>query len=74
MIRFLQPYGRDIAVVDIHELADVFAMELSANELRTAVNQAYSYLTAPNLCGRADIIEKYSACVAAWLDQAAPGS
>ena len=72
MIRFLQPYGRDIAVVDIHELADVFAMELSADELCAAVNQAYSYLTAPNLCGRADIIERFTACVSTWLDQTAP--
>ena len=70
MIKFLQPYGRDFAVVDIHELADVFAMELSADELRAAVNQAYSYLTAPKLCGRADIITKFAACVSSWLDQA----
>jgi hypothetical protein len=73
MIRFLRPYGRDIAVVDIHELANVFAMELSADELRAAVNQAYNYLTTPNLCGRADIIARFSDCVTAWLDQAAPG-
>ena len=72
MIRFLEPYGRDIAVVDIHELVDVFAMELSADELRAAVNQAYSYLTAPRLCGRADIIARFSASIAAWLDQAGP--
>lgn len=71
MIRFLQPYGRDIAVVDIHELADVFAMELSADELRAAVNQAYNYLTAPKLCGRADIIKRFAVCVSAWLDQTA---
>ena len=72
MIRFLEPYGRDIAVVDIHELVDVFAMELSADELRAAVNQAYRYLTAPRLCGRADIIARFSASIAAWLDQAGP--
>ena len=72
MIRFLEPYGRDIAVVDIHELVDVFAMELSADELRAAINQAHSYLTAPRLCGRADIIVRFSASIAAWLDQAGP--
>lgn len=71
MIRFLQPYGRDIAVVDIRDFIEVFAMELSADELRRAVNQAYSYLAAPTLCGRADIIERFSDCVDKWLDQAA---
>jgi hypothetical protein len=52
MIRFLAPYGRDIAVVDIHDFANVFAMELTADELRRAVTQTYSYLTTPSLCGR----------------------
>lgn len=70
MIRFLEPYGRDIAVVDIHDFVDVFAMELSADELRRAVNQTYSYLTIPSLCGRADIIGRFSTAVAGWLDQA----
>ncbi|WP_316214611.1 hypothetical protein [Bradyrhizobium sp. SZCCHNR2035] len=69
MLRFLQPYGRDIAVVDIREFVDVFAMELTADELRRAVNQTYSFLTSPSLCGRADIIARFSSVVAAWLDQ-----
>ncbi|CZT34252.1 hypothetical protein GA0004734_00012730 [Rhizobium sp. 9140] len=30
MIRFLSPFGRDIAVVDIHDFINVFTMELSA--------------------------------------------
>ncbi len=71
MIRFLEPYGRDIAVVDIHDFVNVFAMELTATELRRAVNQSYSYLTTPSLCGRADIIERFSKAVAGWLDQVA---
>jgi hypothetical protein len=70
MMRFLEPYGRDIAVVDIHDFIDVFAMELSADELRRSVNQAYSYLINPKLCGRADIISRFTSCVAGWLDQA----
>ena len=74
MIRFLQPYGRDIAVVDIRDFVNVFAMELSADELRHAVNQAHNYLTAPNLCGRADIVERFSNCVAKWLDEASRGT
>lgn len=71
MIRFLQPYGRDIAVVDIHDFLNVFAMELTADELRRAVTQTYSYLTTPNLCGRADIIERFNGAVEGWLDDAA---
>ena len=71
MIRFLHPYGRDIAVVDIHDFVDVFAMELTANELRCSVNQTYNYLTAPKLCGRADVIARFSGAVAGWLDQVA---
>ena len=69
LIRFLSPYGRDIAVVDIHDFINVFAMELSADELRRAVTQTYGYLTTPTLCGRADIIEKFSNAVEGWLDQ-----
>lgn len=71
MIRFLAPYGRDIAVVDLNDFLNVFAMELSADELRRAVTQLYSYLTTPSLCGRADIIERFSAAVAGWLDELA---
>lgn len=69
MIRFLSPYGRDIAVVDINDFLNVFAMELTADELRRAVTQMYSYLTTPSLCGRADIIERFSEAVAGWLDE-----
>lgn len=69
MIRFLQPYGRDIAVVDIHDFVNVFAMELSADELRRAVTQTYSYLTTPSLCGRADIVERFNTAVEGWLDE-----
>jgi hypothetical protein len=71
MITFLSPYGRDIAVVDIHDFVNVFAMELSADELRAAVTQTYSYLTTPTLCGRADIVERFNGAVAGWLDSAA---
>ncbi|MFK3777915.1 hypothetical protein [Agrobacterium sp. NPDC089420] len=69
MIRFLSPYGRDIAVVDIRDFINVFTMELSADELRRAVTQTYSYLTTPSLCGRADIVDRFNAAVEGWLDQ-----
>lgn len=70
LIKFLLPYERDIAVVDICEFLDVFSMELTAGELRNAVNKTYSYLTTPSLCGRADIIERFSKSVSQWLDEA----
>jgi hypothetical protein len=68
MLGFLEPYGRDIAVVDIIDAIHVFAAELTARELRDAVNQTHSYLSSPKLCGRADIIDKYAAAVSDWLD------
>ena len=71
MIRFLEPFGRDIALVDIHDFLNVFAMELTSDELRRAINQTYAYLVAPKLCGRADIISRFSAAVSTWLDLAA---
>jgi len=70
MIRFLTPYGRDIAVVDIHDFVNVFAMELNADELRHAITQTYSYLTTPSLCGRADIVDRFNGVVEGWLDEA----
>lgn len=72
MIRFLEPFGRDIAVVDIHDFVNVFAMELTAEELRRAVNQTYSYLTTPSLCGRPDVIARFSTAVSRWLDSVSP--
>ena len=69
MIRFLAPYGRDIAVVDIYDFLNVFAMELNADELRRAVTQTYSYLTTPSLCGRSDIVDKFNDVVKGWLDE-----
>lgn len=68
MIRFLSPFGRDIAVVGIHDFVNVFAMELTADELRRSITQVYSYLTTPTLCGRADIIDRFSRAVEGWLD------
>lgn len=70
VIRFLAPHGRDIAVVDIYEFVNVFAMELNADELRRVVAQTYSYLTTPSLCGRSDIVDKFNAAVEGWLDEA----
>lgn len=68
MLRFIQPYGRDIAVVDIEDFVTVFAAELTATELREAVNKTYSFLSNSKLCGRPDIMDKYRAGVESWLD------
>ncbi|CAN7557530.1 hypothetical protein [Mesorhizobium sp. LjRoot246] len=68
MLRFIEPYAQDIAVVDILDVINVFSAELSADELRQVVNQTYSFLASPTLCGRADIIERYTEAVSEWLD------
>lgn len=68
MLTKLEPYGRDIAVVDIMEFMNVFAAELSAKELRSAVNRTYEFLKSEKLCGRPEIIKKYSDVVSDWLD------
>ncbi len=73
MLRFVEPYGRDIAIIDILDVVHVFAAELTAEELRDAVNQTHAYLTSPSLCGRADIIDKYTGAVDVWLDSVATG-
>ena len=68
-LKRLEPYGRDIAVVDINEFLNVFAAELTAAELKQAVNIAYEYLGSRKLCGRPEIIEKYLIVVDEWLDR-----
>jgi hypothetical protein len=68
MLRFLEPYDRDIAVVDITEFITVFSAELSAVELREAVNKTYAFIANPKLCGRSDIMDKYKQGVEEWLD------
>jgi hypothetical protein len=71
MLKFLEPYGRDIAVIDIYDFMNVFAAELSSKELREAVNASYQLLVEPKLCGRPDILTKYRVIVSEWLDAAA---
>ncbi|MGA2001169.1 MAG: DNA cytosine methyltransferase [Terriglobales bacterium] len=68
----LEPYGRDIAVVDILDVLNVFAAELSATELRTAVNRAFEYISNRKLCGRADVRDAFHAVVSDWLDKVQP--
>jgi hypothetical protein len=70
MLEKLDKVGRDIAVVDIIDVVHFLAAELTAEELRAAVNKAYSFLTDLQLCGRADFIEMYRGIVQHWLDTA----
>lgn len=64
----LEPYGRDIAVVDIDDFINVLCAELSAQKLRAATNKAFEFLQDPKLCGRPDIIQTYRAMIEDWLD------
>src|SRR5207244_6644027 len=62
--------GRDIAVVDIYDVVHFLAAELSPEELRAAVNQAFTYLSDRKLSGRPDLKDLYIAAVRDWLDAA----
>ena len=68
MLMKLEPYGWDIAVVDINEFMNVFAAELSAKELRNAINKTHEVLMNDKLCCRPEIIEKYANEVSNSLD------
>ena len=70
LVLALEEYGRDIAVLDIEEVLNFMAAELTPKELRDTVNQVYKYLSNPRLCGRHDLMEKYRAAVSKWLDDA----
>jgi len=72
LIAFLQPFERDLAVVDIRDVLTVMAAELSANELRDAVNFAYDFLCQPSMCGRPDFQSAYREVVGQWLDSISP--
>jgi len=68
LLAFLAPLERDIAVVDIEDFINVFAAQMSARQLREAVNLTYEYLVTPALCGRVEFQEAYVAEVNEWLD------
>lgn len=65
----LEPIGRDLAVVDIADVVNFLAAELTAVELRAAINEAYKLLCEPRLSGRHDFIRAFADVVGAWLDQ-----
>lgn len=63
----LEKSGRDIAVLDINDMVNFLAAELSAVELRNAVNKAYEYLLNPRLSGVQSYSEGYRKIVRDWL-------
>jgi hypothetical protein len=64
----LEPYGRDIAVIDIRDVINFFAAELTPGELRAVVNQVYEYLCNPRLSNRQEFKDSYQQIVNEWLD------
>jgi len=63
----LEPYERDIAVIDILDVVNFLAAELTPGELREAVNKCNEYLNDLNLCGRPEYIATYREVVHGWL-------
>lgn len=72
LITFLEPYGKDIAVVDIRDFTTVMAAELSAREIREAVNLTFGMLCDLSLSGRADFQDRFRSIVDQWLDEPLP--
>ena len=59
---------KDIAVVDIHDVVNFLAAELTPAELRQAVNKAFVYISDRTLCGKPDVKRIYQRVVSDWLD------
>lgn len=66
----LEPYGRDIAIIDIKDTINFLAAELSSTELRDAINKAFEYLSDRKLSGRDEFKTEYRKTVSEWLDEA----
>jgi len=64
----LNRYNHDIAVIDIQDVIHFLSAELTAQELRSVINQTYMLLANPNLSNRHDFIEAYRSIVEQWLD------
>ncbi len=68
LLAFLDPYERDIAVIDMEDILVVMAGELSTDELRWAVNEAYALMSNPKLSGREEFLRMFRDVVDRWLD------
>lgn len=67
----LEPYSRDVAIIDIRDVVNFLAAELSPVQLRNAVNLAYDFLSDRKLSGRNEFREAFRAAVGDWLDASA---
>jgi hypothetical protein len=67
----IEPLHRDIAVMDIVDFTNVMCTELSAAELRQAVNGAHEMLVDQRLGGRYATTKLYTDLVGSWLDKMA---
>ena len=67
MLQFLEPFGKDLAVIDINDFCDFMAMELTPEELRESVNYTYDLLKNPAVSGRPEYIEAFRGVVRDWL-------
>ncbi len=63
----LDPYGRDIAIIDILDVLNFLAAELTPEELRESINKCYDYLNDLTICGRPEYIKRYIDVVHGWL-------
>jgi len=63
----IEPYERDLVVIDITDVLNFLAAELTPGELREAVNKAFELLSDPKFCGRPEFIERYRDVVHRWL-------
>jgi hypothetical protein len=68
LLDFLGERTVDLAVVDIRDFFSVFCSELRAEEIRAALNQSYEYLLNPNLCGKKEYVDAYSATAGKWMN------
>ena len=66
----LDPYGRDIAVVDLEDVCTWMAAHLPAPQLRDALRDVERMIHSPSLCGRHDVADLYTGIVGRWLDGA----
>lgn len=68
LVHFTCELTFDLAVVDIRDFFTVFCAELSKNELASAFNKAFEYISSPELCGRPDVINVYETILTDWLE------
>ncbi len=68
LLDFLGNSPLDIAIVDIYEFFAVFCAELSANEIRNAINATHEFLMNPKFCGRSVYIDAFADHAREWIN------